>query len=214
MRRALVLLAFCLSCSNDSTDPIDPPGNETFYRISGTVEDSILGTPVAGVRVLIGDSSVLTDASGHYATTHRSGDLTVEVNDYRYENYQVPVSLLTDGRIVTVRLRGNAPYITACTFETDLLTARLVDLQGRKTINRRSQSTITLISSDTTVFRDAYNWFFTPVDTYTWLAHVPHAGVPADSAVWRVEDADGFTRTVQCVNQPPPCSFCAPRRRG
>lgn len=210
MRRFLVLLPFCLSCGGD---PVDiSRGNdpvETTREISGMVEDSMLSLAVAGVRVRIGDSVVVSDSLGQFRTIHRSGGFTLVVDDVAYERYEIPLEIFQDRQNLRVRLQGQAPYVLSCIFETDLLTARIVDLQGRKTINRRSQSTITLVSSQTTVKRDAYTWYFTPVDNLTWLAHVPHSGMVADSAFWRLEDADGFARSAQCVNQPPPCTDCA-----
>jgi hypothetical protein len=213
MRRLFVLLAFCLSCGDDPgaiSRGNDPP--EITHQISGIVEDSVLNLAIRGVRVRIGDSLVVSDSQGHFMVVHRAGTFTLTVDDVGYERYGIPLNIYQDGATLKVRLQGQAPYLLSCTFETDLLTATIVDLQGRKTINRRSQSTITLVSNETSVLRDAYSWYFTPVDNLTWLAHVPLAGVVADTAVWRLEDSDGYARTSQCVKQPPPCSSCAAKR--
>lgn len=208
MRRALLLFTLCISCGNDpgKVAPTDDPG--TMHVISGIVEDSMLNLPIAGVRVLMGDSVAVSDSQGRFSTVHRSGDFTLLVDDYGYERYEIPLAIFGDDRTYRVLLRGQAPYVLSCTFETDLLTARVVDLQGRKTLNRRSQSTLTLISNTTLFFREAYGWYWTPVDNYTWLAHVPHTGVVADTADWRLEDADGYVRGARCVNRPPPCVSC------
>jgi hypothetical protein len=208
MWRALLLSTLCLSCGNDP-DPAAPSGGPgPLHVVSGVVEDSMLNLPVAGIRVLIGDSVAVTDSQGRFTTVHRSGNFTILVDDYSYERYEVPLAIFSDDRPHVVRLRGFAPYLLSCTFETDLLTARVVDLQGRKTVDRRSQSAITLVSNETRFYREAYNWYWTPVDNLTWLAHVPHTGVVADTADWRLEDADGYVRGARCVNQPPPCTGC------
>jgi hypothetical protein len=168
----------------------------------------MLNSPIVGVRVLIGDSVMVSDSQGRFATLHRSGNFSLLVEDYGYERYEIPLAIFGNRQPHRILLRGEAPYLLSCTFEPDLLTARVVDLQGRKTLNRRSQSTITLISNDVRLFREAYNWYWTPIDNYTWLAHVPHTGVVADTAEFRLEDADGYVRSAQCVNQPPPCVGC------
>jgi len=209
MRRLALLLPLCLSCGADNSDVagVKPPEDQ-FHLVAGRVEDSVLNLGLQGVRLRIGDSLVVSDSTGQFQVLHRAGSFGIVVQDVNYDRYEVPLDLFQDRQSLVVRLRGQAPYLLACTFETDLLTARILDLQGRKTINRRSQSTITLQSNSTSVKRDAYSWYFTPVDNLTWLAHVPLQGVTADTAVWRLEDADGYVRTTQCVKQAPPCTTC------
>ena len=213
MRRYLVLLSCCLSCGDEPGDISRGNGPaETTHQISGIVEDSVLNLPLRGIRVNIGDSVAVSDSQGQFTTSHRSGPLSLAVDNVAYERYDLPLDLYQDRQGLRVQLLGQAPYVLSCTFETDLLTATIVDLQGRKTINRRSQSTITLVSDGNSVKQDAYSWYFTPVDNLTWLAHVPLSGAGADSAFWSLEDADGYTRSSRCVNQPPPCTNCAARQ--
>ena len=209
MRRLILLLPLCLSCGGDNGDVsgVKPPEG-LVHQVSGRVEDSLLNLALQGVRVRVGDSLVVTDSMGQFQVKHRAGSFTISVQDVNYDRYETPLELFQDRQTIVVRLRGQAPYLVSCDFETDLLTARILDLQGRKTINRRSQSTITLQSNSINVKRDAYSWYFTPVDNLTWLAHVPLQGVVADTAIWRLEDADGYVRTTQCVKQPPPCTTC------
>ena len=209
MWRRLLLLAFCVSCGGepDGIAPVVP--DEPMRVVSGVLEDSVLSIPVAGVRVLIGDSSVVSDSQGRFVTLHRSGDIRLSVADYRFESYSTPYTVLGDDDNIQLRLRGEAPYLTSCTFGSELLTATLIDLQGRKTINRRTQSTTTVVGDGSSYRRDANTWSWTPIDNFTWLAHVPIGGVGADSAVWQLEDADGHVRSARCTNQPPPCVACA-----
>jgi hypothetical protein len=209
MRRLALLLPLCISCSDRKNDVvgINPP-DDRIHLVSGMVEDSVLNLALAGVRLRVGDSLVVSDSTGRFQVKHRAGRFGISVQDVAYERYDYPLDLFQDRQTLVVRLQGQAPYLTSCAFEPDLLTARILDLQGRKTINRRSQSTITLQSNSTSVKRDAYSWYFTPVDNLTWLAHVPMQGVVADTATWRLEDADGYVRTTQCVRQPAPCTTC------
>ena len=208
MRRSILLLALCISCGDDSGQIAEVPDPETFYQISGVVRDSVLYRAIPGIRIRIGDSLAVSDSMGRFSVVHRAGSFALTVDDYEYERHSIPLVLFQDQPDFIVRLRGHAPYLLSCTFQSDLLTGRIMDLQGRKTINRRSQSTITLVTTDTLVTKDAYSWYFTPVDNLTWLAHVPLAGVAADTAVWRLEDADGYVRGDRCVNQPAPCTVC------
>ena len=209
MRRLALLLPLCLSCNDSGPDVagVNHPA-ERIHSVGGMVEDSVLSLNLAGVRLRIGDSLVVSDSLGRFQVKHRAGNFGISVQDVAYERYDAPLALFQDRPSLVVRLQGQAPYLISCDFEADLLTARILDLQGRKTINRRSQSTITLQSNQTNVKRDAYSWYFTPVDNLTWLAHVPLQGVVADTAVWRLEDSDGYVRTTQCVKQPPPCTTC------
>jgi hypothetical protein len=208
MRRLLPIVTLVLACGGEpGTSPVETP-EPVFRPVNGVVEDSMLSVPLPGIRVLIGDSAVVTDSQGRFSLSHRSGDFELVVEDYGYEPYRRRVRVYGDAPLNRVLLRGEAPYLLSCSFEADLLTATVVDLQGRKTLNRRSQSTITLFSNTTRYFREAYNWYWTPVDNLTWLAHVPHAGVVADTAEWRLEDADGYVRGARCVNQPGPCQDC------
>jgi hypothetical protein len=209
MRRLVLLLPFCLSCTDPGNDVTGGDRlEERIHMVSGMVEDSVLNFALAGVRLRIGDSLVVSDSNGRFQVKHRAGNFGISVQDVAYERYDRELALFQDRQTLEVRLLGQAPYLLSCTFEPDLLTARILDLQGRKTINRRSQSTITLQANSLKVERDAYSWYFTPVDNLTWLAHVPLQGVVADTATWRLEDADGYVRTSRCVNQPPPCTTC------
>jgi hypothetical protein len=208
MRRPLVLLALSISCSNDS-GPLPPDGDPgQLHVVSGTVQDSILDTPVAGVRVFIGDSFAMTDSQGQFTTRQDPGTIALLVTDYRYEGYSSALELYRDEYRVRIRLKGQAPYLLSCSFEPTLLTARIVDLQGRKTVNRRGASTITLVAEETSYQQDANRWSWTPVDDLTWLAHIPLTTVGADTAVWRLEDADGHVRSARCANRPTPCTTC------
>ena len=207
MRNSIALLALSVACAGDSTSP--PPGDTSgrSYEISGVVEDSLLGVPLSGIRVTLFDSFTVTDAAGRFAFQHPSGRFDLTVADYEFAPYATEVEIFRD-QSLRIRLQGSAPYLLACFFDTGVLTARILDLQGRKTINRRSQSIVTLVSNQPVFERDAYGWYWTPVDNLTWLAHVPHGAVVADTAIWRLEDADGFARVARCIKEPPPCESC------
>jgi hypothetical protein len=179
-----------------------------MHMVSGTVHDSVLGDPVVGIRLFIGDSSAVTDSQGRFRTRQAPGPTDLSVRDYRYEGFASRLQLYRDEVNVRVRLRGEAPYLLSCGFAPTLLTAEVVDLQGRKTINRRGASTITLVASDSSYQQDANLWSWTPVDDLTWLAHIPLTSVGADTAVWRLEDSDGHVRSARCVNRPAPCTTC------
>jgi hypothetical protein len=213
MRPHLIQLALCISCG-DSATTAAREGEEPVqtYMIAGTVMDSVQGWPLPGIRVLVGDSSVTSDSFGRFSTIHRGGDFSLMVNDPRYEPYDAHLQILGNDDRQRPLLRGYAPYITTCQFTGDTVHATVIDLQGRKTINRRSHSTMTVVSDSAVLRRDANTWSWTPIDNLTWIAHIPMGGLSADSAVWRLEDADGYVRNGWCVKQPPPCVACAGSR--
>lgn len=209
MRRPLAFLALAISCASDPGALPPEPDPAPTHLVSGTLVDSMLNVPIAGVRVFVGDSSAVSDSQGIFTTRHGPGTIALAVHDFRYEAYAGEVDLYRDLSRLTLRLEGQAPYLVSCTFTPDLLTARVVDLQGRKTVNRRGASTITLVAGGISYQQDANRWSWTPIDDLTWLAHIPLTTAGADTAVWRLEDADGFVRGARCINQPaPPCASC------
>lgn len=206
MRWACLLALFGAACGT----PAEPTGqNESpilTFSVTGMVRDSILGTPVAGIRVLVGDSGVVTNADGRFATRYREGRALVEINDLRFEPFSTSLTFMKDEEL-TLLVRGQAPYVIGCVFRGDSVSATMIDLQGRKTINRRAASYLLARASQSVIQNDANSWHWNPIDNLTWLTNVP-LGSPADSVDWSLEDADGNARFTRCVRQPPPCQGC------
>jgi hypothetical protein len=208
MRYSAIILLCCAACGDPKT-PNSPSEDPAHYLpVSGTVYDSVLGQAIPGLRVLVGDSAVLTDTFGRFSTMHRSGAFVIAVNDSRYETFTRP-DRLQGNNIVVLSLRGRAPYVTSCEFGADSVMATMVDLQGRKTINRRNGSFLTAELPGDSLQNDAYSWSWRPIDDFTWRTASPVSS-SASAVEWRLEDADGNSRTTRCVRSapPPPCETC------
>ncbi|MEO8199264.1 MAG: hypothetical protein ABI679_01975 [Gemmatimonadota bacterium] len=205
-RLLLLGLAGCGGAADTSSQNDLPV--QTF-TVTGLVRDSVLGSPLAGIRVLVGDSAVITDAAGRFTTIYRGGRTSIIVNDGLYEPYLANHDLVRNIDVI-LELAGQAPYVIGCGFSGDSVTATMLDLQGRKTINRRAASYLLARSGPAIIQNDAYSWHWNPIDNITWRTNVPLGG-PADSVDWTLEDGDGNTRFTRCVKQPPPCQGCASR---
>lgn len=176
-----------------------------FFSITGFVLDSMLGLPLPGIRVAVGDSIAVTDQSGAFQLWQRRGASAVRINDAAYEPYTVPLGFASHST-VTVPLRGLAPYALQCHFQADTVQAVIVDLQGRKTLNRRTMTRLS--ARDNGIVRTADTWFWTPVDHLTWTAAVILPQSSIDSVEWRLEDQDGNVRMTSCVRTQGPCRTC------
>ncbi|MGE3527773.1 MAG: hypothetical protein AB7I33_17785, partial [Gemmatimonadales bacterium] len=117
MLRGSLLLAVAVAvavggCADNSTAPTTPTTQLDPLRatLSGRVYDSLLGHPVGGVRVLLGDSSAVSNSTGGFAVRLVAGELSVVVDDPRYERVVIPY-LLSHDQLVNVPLRAEAPYV-------------------------------------------------------------------------------------------------------
>ena len=208
MRLALPSLCLLLGVAcygGGEPAPLAPgAGSLDLVDIHGVVTDSVLGRPRAGAPLSVGGKVVLTDADGSYAVRVPAGPLVVRVQFSLYEDYQVHVPVAAE-REFNFRLRRLNPALTACAIGADSIRAVIVDLQGRKTINRAEGSTLRLASvqggqTDVT----AWDWRWTAVDEYTWRAAiaVPDPGVV--SAIFTLRDKRGFGELADCGSVPAP----------
>ena len=202
MRRTapLTILGLVLACGEMAGPPAQDQGPSIYYTISGVVMDSVLSTPIPGIRVLVGDSVAFADAYGSFVTAQSPGQKVLAIRDTRYEDLTISHHF-DRSESVTLTVRGQAPYVTQCAFSRESVSAVIVDLQGRKTVNRRDQSTLVTRTAGMAVSSNAYSWTWNPIDNLTWLTTVPSVGAAPDSVEWRVEDADGYMRPTRCVNR-------------
>ncbi len=190
----LVLLAGC-----DSQDTLrETPGlAPVYFTLSGTVFDSVLGTPLAGLTIHVGDSTVVTSDAGTFRTTQQAGADLLVINDRRFERVALPIEL-DYHHTLSLRLKGTAPYVDRCEFRHDTVMARIMDLQGRKTMDRRSLSFLTAELGRQTIQKNAYQWLWTPLDRVAWSAAVILPDTSIGTVTWRLEDLDGNIRTSSC----------------
>jgi len=91
-------------CSKDSNNPTGPNQNLTA-TISGTVIDSLAGTPVAGATVTIGSQSASTDASGSYSLSSVPlGEQSISISAPGYVSYNGKINVSTNSQPFNFRL--------------------------------------------------------------------------------------------------------------
>jgi hypothetical protein len=212
MRRFLPVIVLLAACHEPSVPTADSGGPaELGYTVSGVFYDSLADVPVPGVRVFVGDSSAVTDLSGHYEMRTSGSIVPIWVTNLAFEPIRREELL---GRDIVLNLLGrrNAPWVGPCAFAGDSVEVTIIDLQGRKSIDRRSLSRVTVEGPGFTRQRDAYYWHWTPLDNFTWRVAVPIGQAGAERASWRLEDGDGFVTSSQCTGGPILCHDCAARR--
>ncbi|HEV8123762.1 MAG TPA: hypothetical protein VGP80_05955 [Gemmatimonadales bacterium] len=201
---AVVLVGCGPDHGSGDKDPTAPA--PTYYDITGVVFDSVLGLPATALRVSVGDSVTTTSDAGVFHVHQKAGNGFINITDLRFEPLHLPYAF-DHSATVTLFLRGSAPYAFRCQFRQDTVTALIVDLQGRKTMDRRTRTLLTADLNQQQVVRTGDKWLWTPLDNITWSASV---GLP-DSTVslvqWRLEDLEGNVRTASC-DRSEPCTQC------
>lgn len=201
LRQLSPLLGLVAACVGGGDGPagVEPAGPAPRVVLQGTVLDSLLGKPVAGAAVLIADADTVTGPDGRFRLEVPAGLQAFVViapgHEIRQGSLRVPS--ITPA---TFMLRRVAPTVLACGFASDTLRAIIVDLQGRKTVNRREGARLLLVGeTDSLVLAGGELWW-TPVDYLTWLVR---AAVPLErlvAAVWRVPDTDGNLEAAACAS--------------
>lgn len=188
-----------LGCGRDpGPDGKDPTGPApVYYEITGAVFDSLLSVPAVGLRVVVGDSVVTTSAAGVFHVRQRAGNGLISIDDLNFEPLHLPFAF-NHHATLTFLLRGEAPYAFRCQFRQDTVTALIVDLQGRKTMDRRTRTRLTAELDQQPVVKTGDKWLWTPLDNITWSVSVglPDSLIP--SVEWKLEDLDGNVRTASC----------------
>jgi hypothetical protein len=172
-------------------------------EIHGRVYDSLTGHPIAGLFVGFADTAVRTGLDGSYRVTVPAGQLTLRVRFGLYEEYRLE-GLLFSPRKLDFPLRRLNPALTGCLIAADTVHAVIVDLQGRKTLNRAEGSRIVLTDAAGETVVTAWDWNWRAVDEVTWRARVPTRGRHVDRAVWTLRDQQGFGEFVDCQAVPAP----------
>ncbi len=105
----------------------------------------------------------------------------------------------------TITLRRLAPLLMACALQADTIHALIVDLQGRKTLNRREGSTVTLTAPSGFTVLNGFAWRWTAIDNLTWRVRVPVVGDSVSRIAWQLRDSDGNLDASECgqVAAPP-----------
>jgi hypothetical protein len=97
---------------------------------------------------------------------------------------------------VAIGLRRYSPIITSFEVYADSAVTTVVDLQGRKSVDRWSGSKATLdgLAGPMTLIGSQMRW--RPVDGFTWKIVFDVSGI--QSVDWDLHDVNGFTFSVRC----------------
>lgn len=176
-------------------DPASP--SDVSYFISGFMVDSVLGIPPAGLKVAVGDSQVTLPANGSFRVEQHEEHGFINIDDFQFEPMQIPFAFTAPGAI-RVQLRGTAPYALACEFRGGTVSAKIIDLQGRKTMDRRTRTSLSATINQQDVVLTGDRWLWTPRDNVTWGVAVTFPDTSFQHVTWRLEDLAGNVRTTSC----------------
>ena len=193
--------------SGDASISSAPAIQPEYLVVTGVVTDSLTREPVANAIVAGMDSATTTGLDGAFRVALRKEDDELKVLAYRYQEFRV-ASQVPPKQHYDIQIIRLVPTLIACRIENDSVRATIVDLQGRKTMNRGNGSIVTLQSPAGSVTLTAWDWVWRAVDPLTWDAIVP-AGPGVQSVIWDLCDKDGYAQVFDCSSVPPQ----PPRRR-
>lgn len=207
-RSSMLACLLVLGCAGSefSAPSAEPEGR--FLPVSGVVRDSVLGEPVAGVRVFAGDSSFITGSDGTFSLTLAQGRQTLQAAPYAFEPVRLDLDLNTP-RTFVLLLRREAPAVIACVATPAGLSAWVLDLQGRKTVDRRFATSVDIESAagSRRLLGHDLDWY--PLSDLTWRVDLPGSALDRTDVLWNLADGDGFRSARRCSDAPAqaPASF-------
>lgn len=190
----LLLLASVAAGCNDTaylTPPSDDPPTGPIYTVGGTVRDSITGEGIPGAFVSAGSLTTRADPSGNWSLDVPDGQVTISSSPASYEPGHE--TIVVHGSVfLDLQLRRRAPVVLDCSRDGSMVHALLIDLQGRKSVERWVQSRAVIEAPSGSVTVGAANWsYFAAPDYYQWPIGLT---VPADAVRirWDVYDNEGY----------------------
>ncbi|MEE8061904.1 MAG: hypothetical protein V3T16_08735 [Gemmatimonadales bacterium] len=205
MRRLLLYgpVALAAACLGGGEGPatentVRPP--VPSYDVEGTLFDSLAARVsdgrVANARVSINGRAATTDSMGGFAVADvDSGTATVRVELPSYE--PVNMQILNDGNLrLAIGLRRYTPMVTRFAIAGDSAMTTVVDLQGRKTIDRwlASNATVEAAGGPLTLLGLEMRW--RAVDDFTWVVVFNAPGI--QRVEWDLRDVTGFRFSASC----------------
>src|SRR5688572_27824427 len=162
---SLLLLAAAASVGcNDTAYPVIPDEVEPagpYYLVSGMVTDSLTGEAIPGARVYAGKRTALADATGSWSLDVPDGEVTISSAPSNYESGRETITVHSP-LFLNLSLRRRAPLVIDCSRSGSMAYALLIDLQGRKSVERWVQSRATIESPSGNVTIGAANWSYFP----------------------------------------------------
>jgi hypothetical protein len=197
-----LILISILGCAPEWIGPPpDGPGGDhegDLVQVVGYAFDSVTGVPAAGVRVDLDGKVVDTDVDGRFTATVYEGRVTVRVTSTAFEPALQTVT--TPTALISLPLRRLAPAPFGCRLEGGTLRATIVDLQGRKSLERWNRSALTIHTPVGPRTIGAVAWGYEPPDdTYHWDIYITDAGPIVERVDWRLFDSDLNAYTGTCV---------------
>lgn len=198
----LFLLALAACNARDYWIPTtEGGGGTTPVAVHGVVTDSVTGMRLPGVAVSMGGVFTATDAEGAFDLTVGSGVNTVHVAADGYEPFARTMTvdpLGNDRFAVDLPLRRLAPFPVTCELGPDGFRANIVDLQGRKSLERWSQSELTLVSPAGPRTIPAITWGYHALDYLVWQVTIPDADPSTSRVDWVLFDSEGDAYRGSC----------------
>lgn len=203
MRRTSPFLFLVLAACGgpEFVAPGEGDGQVSTVAIQGTVYDSVTGSPLANTSVAIAGQFVTTDGAGEYAAMVASGANRISISVAGFEPFSRTVTVGPE-HVFDLPLRRLAPFPTGCQLSDSGFAAIVIDLQGRKSLERWSQSTLTLRAPSGDRVIDALSWDYTPLDTYRWKVSIPDADPQTFRADWLLYDNTGGLFRGSCEPLP------------
>jgi hypothetical protein len=169
--------------------------------VSGVVFDSVTNSLVPGVSVALGGTFATTGVDGAFTLQAPAGSDTLNVTGSGFEHFTRVLTLLpAQGSPLTVRvpLRRLAPYPISCAIGDSGFRAVIVDLQGRKSLDRWANSTLTLDTPLGNRTIAALAWNYHALDYMQWAVSIPDASLSTFRADWVLFDSEGNAYRGSC----------------
>ena len=195
----------CGSAPSPAGTGEEPPDDDPItLRIVGKVSDSLLSQAIGPVELVVGQNALTTDSAGAFEADVVQGALEISANVDGYLPHTVRDTVFVT-TYIPVRLRRLAPAVTACFIDRDTVRATVIDLDGRKTIDRRERSRLRLLAPTPVDSITAYELYWNPVDILTWHVVAPLGRFDITDTEWLLEDETGRTTVQRCraVWRPP-----------
>lgn len=195
----VLLLPLAAACGEDPPLPTQPqlPPQENVAVIHGLVTDGLLGSRLAGIRVNVGPVTLLSDSAGLFSGSVPKGKQTLLVDSYGYEKYQDTLTVITSHNLGIALVR-EAPAVTVCQADSSGIHAWIVDLQGRKSVDRRFATQVSIGGPGGTRHLTGNDLDWDWVDDFTWRVDIPGVLASRSDIHWRVVDGDGYHGIMSC----------------
>ena len=209
MRILPVLLLAAAACAGPRFSAPSGEGDPgaTVVTIQGIAIDSVTLAALPGVKVAIAGKFATTDQAGAFTLPAVAGTVSATASAQGYERFTHDFTIPATQASSTIELplRRLAPIPLRCELGSAGFTAIVVDLQGRKSLERWTQSSLTLVTPTGSRTISAVRWGYHALDYLKWLVTIPDASPSTIRADWVLFDSQGDAYRGSCepVAAPP-----------